>query len=526
MYKTMEEIADRIKVLSGQDDLDEDELKELETLNAQASKMRAREEAKKNLLAADEQAKADAEAETNRKIEEAVKKERERHEAENRRLPFGEPPYQAQFSHTWKYDSLDATELSLLIEMERCFKMNVSKEAIDSMMLRVAEMKDNNTEPSRKDVAYIKNAFKMATGINPDIKIVEDAIKAAKAATDPMYTGGSLIGADWVGTAYSTSIWAAIRANTMVASKVPSDIIPDGYSSKTWPLESTDMTWYKIAEATASDATLLVPAATVEASQMATASKNITVGKMGARGLYTGEMEEDSLIRFAPQLRGQLETSGTEIIEHLFIDGDVETSANKSINDVAGDPGTSAVYQIADGFRKLPLITNTANSRSASGGLVIEDYINTIKLMGTAGLAGADPSKVGFVVDGNVHYKNMELPEVKTRDVAGNAATVENGALKGAYGVQIIPSWQMHRTAADRKANTAGKVDTDTTSNNTTGSIVAVRWDQWKQAYKRRMTMETTRIANADSWEIVALARIGLAYRDSEASAITYNVGV
>jgi hypothetical protein len=55
---------------------------------------------------------------------------------------------------------------------------------------------------------------------------------------------------------------------------------------------------------------------------------------------------------------------------------------------------------------------------------------------------------------------------------------------------------------------------------------VAVRFDQWKQAFKRRMTMETTRIANADSWEIVALARWGLAYRDSEASAITYNVGV
>jgi hypothetical protein len=40
------------------------------------------------------------------------------------------------------------------------------------------------------------------------------------------------------------------------------------------------------------------------------------------------------------------------------------------------------------------------------------------------------------------------------------------------------------------------------------------------------MTIETTRIANADSWEIVALARIGLAYRDSEAAAETYNVGI
>jgi hypothetical protein len=83
----------------------------------------------------------------------------------------------------------------------------------------------------------------------------------------------------------------------------------------------------------------------------------------------------------------------------------------------------------------------------------------------------------------------------------------------------------MHRASANRKVNTAGKADLDTAGNNTTGAILAIRFDQWKQAFKRRMTMETTRIANADSWEIVALVRWGMAYRDTEASAISYNVG-
>jgi hypothetical protein len=40
------------------------------------------------------------------------------------------------------------------------------------------------------------------------------------------------------------------------------------------------------------------------------------------------------------------------------------------------------------------------------------------------------------------------------------------------------------------------------------------------------MTIETTRIANADSTEIVAMLRCGLIQRDTEASAITYYVGV
>jgi len=74
------------------------------------------------------------------------------------------------------------------------------------------------------------------------------------------------------------------------------------------------------------------------------------------------------------------------------------------------------------------------------------------------------------------------------------------------------------------KANTAGKVDLDTQGNNTRGAILCVRPDQWKMAYKRRMTIELTRFANSDSYEIVALARFGLGYRDTEASAISYHV--
>jgi hypothetical protein len=323
-------------------------------------------------------------------------------------------------------------------------------------------------------------------------------------------------------------LWESIRGANVVVNRVPSEVVPDGYSSKYWPLESTDPTWYKVAEATASDSTLKVPAATVAASQLATANKQLTLGKIGARSLYTGELVEDSLVAFAPNLRRQLQVSGAEVIEHLFIDGDVETSANKNINDIAGTPGATDVFLTFDGFRKLALITNTANSRSAAGTLTVEDFKNTLKLMGVAGIAGSDPTKVAFIVDYNVMWAMLDLPELKTRDVS-SFATIENGFVTRMYRTEVLYAYQMHRASAStnaRKANTAGKVDLDTDSNNTTGSILTVRFDQWKQAYKRRMTLETTRIANADSWEIVALCRLGLTNRDNEASAITYNVGV
>lgn len=501
-------------------DISDDQVEKLDALNRQAVKLRARIEAAELQEKAVADEKARIEKEKQDAVSEAVKAER----AAARRLQMGQAPYQSRFSHTNKYDGLDAVNLGLVIDVAGKLGISLGKGVMNAMALKVAELKDNNTDENRESVAYIKTAFKGATGIDPTPEGVSNAIKTEG---DPDYTTATGYGAEWVGTTYSAMIWEKIRADCRVAANIPSDVIPDGYSSRYWPLESTDLTFYKVPETTAGDATLHVPAATVASSKLATAQKQITVGKLGARGVYSGEMEEDSLIRFAPQLRTQLQTTGTEYLESLIIDGDTETANATNINSIDGATGTPVAtdwFLITNGFRKLALVTNTANSRSAGGALVIEDYAQTLKLMGTAGIAAADPSKLAFVVDGNVHYANMLLPEVKTKDV-NSAATVENGFVTKFFGVSVIPSWQMHRQSAKRMTNTAGKISV-TDNSNLYGEIIAVRWDQWKQAYKRRMQMTTTYIANADAYEIVALMRWGLAYRDNEASAVTYYVGV
>ncbi len=506
---------------------EEGDEKEFKALKATSVQLDLQITAKEAAIEAEADAEKDREADTRRQVDDAVKAAVAKEQAVARRLPFGEAPYQAQFHDTWKYDNLSGADLSVAIEVGKQLGVNFEGAAMKAMSLRLSEqieeLSKRGNEESRQNADYLRGAFKMLTktGIDPTKAAVEAAIKAA---TDPMYTGGSGIGSDWVGTAYSTAIWEVIRAENRIAAKVPSDVIPDGYASKTWPLESTDMTWYKVAEVSAADGTMKTPVATITASQIATGAKNIPVAKIGARGMYSGELTEDSLIDFAPNLRRQLEISGQEIIESLFIDGDVETSANKNINNIASTPAATDYFLSFDGFRKLPLITTTANALDAGGTLTIDQFLATMQTMGTAGLAGTDPSKVGFIVDGNTYYAMARLPEVKTKDV-NTAATVENGFVTRVWGVGVIPSWQMHRASAKRMANTAGKINA-TDSSNTTGAIVCVRWDQWKQAYKRRMTIETTRRPESDSWEIVALARIGLAYRDGEASAISYNVGV
>ena len=224
-------------------------------------------------------------------------------------------------------------------------------------------------------------------------------------------------------------------------------------------------------------------------------------------------------------------------IELVVIDGDTATSSN--INDIGGTTYSGApasLFLLTNGFRKLALVTNTANSRDG-GTIASADVVATLQLMGRAGLAATDPTKIALICDPWTLGKFSQLAEVYTRDVFGRP-TLENGFVTALpiWNYTLRASWFMHyagiahgtvTTAAYQGlANSAGKVNQDSESANTLGALLAVRWDQWQLAWKRRMTVESFRWAESDTTQIVALARWGLGYRDTEASAISYNLTV
>lgn len=462
--------------------------------------------------AAQEAAKAEQAA----AVEAAVKAEREKWEAESaksRRLPdfAGKAPHVAQFADVRKYDGLNAADTAYLIGIVKSKPgMRASDAAYKALAIKAAESKDEGA-------AEVQGAM-IKAGINP-----ADFLDATK-ANELNYSTQSGYGDEWAGIAYSNNLWAAVRAPTSIAALMPEIVIPQGSESVYDPLEGADPTWYKVAQTTDNNSTTGRPDATVTASKVATDRKLHTATKVGARVIWSGELDEDSVIPFASQLRAQLNTSAMEIMEHLLIDGDTETGATTNINLISGTPGATAVYLAFDGFRKLALVTNTANSRSASGSLVDTDFKNTAKLMGTAGLYGADKQNTVFIVDPNTYYKALELASIKTMDVFSNA-TLENGELTRVWGYRVFTSWHMHKQSAKRMANTAGKID-GTDSSNTTGSIIAVRPDLWKIVRKRAVTFETSRYPESDANQIVVMMRAGLSYRDTEVSAVTYNVGV
>jgi hypothetical protein len=447
-------------------------------------------------------AKAASEKEVQDKIDAAVKAETDKLEkefAEKNRIPGG--VYVKKFADTDAYDNLDAADTAVLVGVLKSAGKRVSEGALKALSLKLSEDK---TEVGREGQKAMK-----AVGM----KVGE---------IDYSISGG--YGDEWVGVAYSTSLWESIRLQANVMSKIPSVEVPQGYESITLPLESTDPIWYNVSENTTNGSTVGAPAPTITSSRIATGNASLTLAKMGARVVWTGEMEESSLIPFANQVRQQLATSGAEYLDSAIIDGDTETTDSTNINNIGGAEVTGGHYLAFNGFRKSCLVTTTANSR-AGGALTVEDFLETMKLMGNAGINGLDTSKCAFIVDPNVYYKALALPEVLTRDVF-SSPTLEGGKLTGLWGYPLLVSGSMHFMSSARKANSAGKVNTTDTTANLYGAILAVRWDQWKLGWRRRMTIETTRFANSDSNEIVAMLRVGLKQRDTEASAITYGVTV
>lgn len=479
-------------------------------------------EAVKAAIAAEKEAQA-REAEAARvKALEAENAALKAAQAEDKRLPSG-APYLKKYGDTTKFDNLSPAEHAFLVDVATsCYRNGSMKQALSDGAVRGLALKMQAA--AEKDEAA-NQGLKAFMQHGPGDKVKANEINNSTLAS---------YGDEWVGVQYSTDLWEGIRAASWVVANVPQSEIPRGYESVTIPIESVDPTWYKVAQAI--DNTSGRPDVTVTSSQVGTKKQDITVGKMGCRVIYSGEMDEDSLVAWVPNAMRQIQLSGAEIMEHVVIDGDTETADKTNINDIAGQPAGTETFLLTNGFRKLPLITNTANARNG-GAITAADFVETLMLMGRAGMAGADPTKVGFICDPWTFIKVAQLAEVYTKDVYSRP-TLENPVFAplSIFNYTVRPSWFMHQagvllgtvTTATylNKANSAGKIDQNVEANNTLGALLAVRWDQWALKWKRRMTIESQRIPESDATQIVALARWGLGYRDNEASAISYNLTV
>lgn len=489
-------------------------------------------EEERKLKEAEQKAKDDFDAAVAARVEEERKK-LEAEAVKAGRLPYGGEgsPHIAEFGELRKYDNLDAADLACaLVVLQAAAHKHLgpppSNAAYKALAVKLAEDESAIGDAGR-------SAMK-AVGIRLDGKnVAMDSVDwSAVKANEIDYTTLTSYGKEFVTTAYSQSVWEKIRLGNAIADRLPSIEFPPGTSQMVLPIEGADPTFYKVAEVTSDAATggLSKPSPTVQSSLVGTSNTTLSLAVLGARTRYSQEFQESSIIPAAPYIRQKMERAGREYFEHVLIDGDTAATASTNINKITGTPGARDAYLLFNGLRKIPLVTNTDNARSG-GSLSADDYRLTSELLGPAGIYAMGPNRnmVSYLVDPNTYNATRALDEVKTKDVF-TGATIENGWVTRLWGTEIIPTHMHYASnsygAYAYKANTSGKIDQATQANNTTGSILAVRWDRWLLGWMRRMTVEIDKDIEAQTHIVVSTMRVGLIYFDTDASAITYNLTV
>ncbi len=320
-----------------------------------------------------------------------------------------------------------------------------------------------------------------------------------EAAVRAMDTAESGYGSQLVGAQYVGDLWEAARQDMRVANLIGSFemLAPTAYL----PVEVDFPTMRWVSESTASDSSNYTTSKTAS-QRVSVAAKKFVIHQM-----WSGEMEEDSIIAFIPFLRAQAQKSIAYHMDSLALNGDetLTNGINGSDTVMAATTHTGAF----DGIRHACLVDNTGNSASAANAPIeLSMFRGAYSRMIDATYKHDwghpnNPDDVVHVVDPYTADTMLGIDEFATRDKAGNDAALFAGQVARVYNHPVIASIALSKSQA------TGYVDEDTPGNNLYGQIVTFNRNGCKWGWRRRVQIETERIPATDQNRIVYSLRAG-----------------
>lgn len=306
--------------------------------------------------------------------------------------------------------------------------------------------------------------------------------------------GSQLIGAQYVG-----ELWEAARRESRVFGLIES-------------FEMTDPTSYLPVEVDIPEMLFVSESVANNSSNYATVktgSQRVQVDakKFLIHQMWSGEMDEDSIIPFVPFLRRQAAASIAHYSDSLVLNGDNTNAATGNINLDDADPADTKHYLAFDGIRHAALVDNTNNDNDMAGGVSLSalhllrgDMIDTTRLVDWG--HPANPDDLVYVSDPETADRVALMDEVLTVDKYGPQATVLTGEVLKIGRHPYVVSMAMSKTEAD------GKVST-TANNNVLGQVVAFNRRGFKTGWRRRVQVETERLPATDQTRLVYSLRLG-----------------
>lgn len=355
-------------------------------------------------------------------------------------------------------------------------------------------------------------------------RISKRQVKAYEAAVRAMDTAESGYGSQLVGAQYVGDLWEAARAESRIFGLLNTFEMtsPTAYL----PVEVDIPELLYVSESTASNS--------ANYTSVKTGSNRVTVSatKFVIHQMWSGEMEEDSIIPFVPFLRRQAGLALAHYSDSLVLNGDTTNAATGNINLDDADPADTKHYLAFDGIRHAAIVDNTANKSDASGALAIDDFRALKALMvDTTYLHDwghpTNSEDLVFIADPfTADYVSL-LDEVQQAKymLAANANLL-NGEVARIIGHPVVSSMAMSKTEADGKVSTTG-------GNNTKGQLTAFNRRAFVPGWRRRVKIETERIPATDQTRIVYSLRMGFgrfsptgAASGIEGTATLYNITV
>ena len=349
-----------------------------------------------------------------------------------------------------------------------------------------------------RDLIFARD-FILALGRKPSEKLENFYRALPKYHYDvrAMDTSESGYGAQLVGVAYNTSLWEQAVAETRVFGLIPS-------------FQMKAPTEYLPVAAGLPEVMLLSESTTYNASNYTTTKTgsnhvSVAVKKLGFHEMWSGEMEEDSIIPYVPFLRARAEAAIAFYNDSVVINGDTTNAATGNINSDDADPDDTKHYLAFDGLRHVGLVDNAANSANAAGAITLAMLAAAKGRMVdvTYKIDWGHPQKADdlvYVADPETCDKIAQLEDVVTWFQHQNQPLL-NGQVAVALGHPVISSMAVPKTEAD------GKVSA-TPANNTKGQVVTFNRNGFVVGWWRGVKMEYERIPATDQSRMVYTWRL------------------
>ena len=353
-----------------------------------------------------------------------------------------------------------------------------------------------------------------------DIEDTQIFQRAARA----MDTAESGYGSQLVGAQYVGELWQSARFESRIFSTIRT-------------VDMTAPTMYIPVEADLPEL-LFVSESTASNSSNYTTSKTgsnrvtLTAKKFVIHQMWSGEMEEDSLIPFVPYLRMQVVKSLAHYSDSLILNGDDTNAGTGNINLDDADPADTKHYLAWDGIRHAAIVDNTNNLvNHAAAAISYKGLVGLLaKMVDSTYLMDwghpTDASDVVYVSDPFTADAVRMLDEVINWKIQAGQQLL-NAQIGEVFSHPFINgSMAMSLTEADGRVSTTG-------SNNTLGQITAYNRRGFVAGWRRRVKVELERLPATDQSRMVHSLRMGFgrysptgAASGLECAAVLRNIGL